>query len=456
MRFASKPIQESHEAPLADDGRWEALIEQFSRRHAPAKARHVDGNACYVISVRSPREEADAANKLAEIVGLVTAQGDRIVASEQARLPRIDARTFVGRGLAASISERAFEAGADMIVIDAELSPSQTRNLEDAMGMPICDREAVILNVFLAHAKTRRARVQVEVAHLEYLRPRIRGLGLEMDQQAGGLMRARGPGETASELLARRLDGRLADLRRALAKLDASAAQQRSRRARCNRVALVGYTNAGKTTLMNALTGSALSAADAPFETLDATSRCLSRHGGDIILSDTVGFIRKLPERLLASFESTLAEAAEADLLVIVVDASDVEWPMHIATTTRQLHRLGCGDTPRLYVFNKVDRLANAPLAASEIQRHVGTDVWVATSRHDTKGHDALRARIVTMARPDHVHARVFVAYDDVAAMGLVHARCDVLVADARADGIRFTLNADRRVIADLKRTPRS
>lgn len=275
LRFTSKPIAESNEAPIADDGRLESVVERFERRNAPAKPPDARGNACHVVSVSLRGEGADPDNKLREIVGLVRAQGDRVVGQEIVRLTQLDPRTYLGRGTSAAVAERALEQGADMLVLDAELSPSQLRNLEDAAGMPICDREAVILNVFQAHATTRRARIQVEVAHLEYLRPRIRGLGLEMDQQAGGMMKARGPGETASELLARRLDGRLADLRRALDKLAAAGAEQRRRRADCARIVLVGYTNAGKTSLMNALTEAGLSARDSLFETLDTTSRSL-------------------------------------------------------------------------------------------------------------------------------------------------------------------------------------
>lgn len=160
-----------------------------------------------------------------------------------------------------------------------------------------------------------------------------RGVGLDMDQQTGGMARARGPGETASELLARKLDGRLEELKKALRRLEQSGRTQRKRRDDCKRMVLVGYTNAGKTSLMNALTGARLSARDMPFETLDTTSRCLTRHGGDVVISDTVGFIRRLPDRLLGSFESTLAEVTEASLLVIVVDISDDERDLHAETT---------------------------------------------------------------------------------------------------------------------------
>jgi GTP-binding protein HflX len=185
------------------------------------------------------------------------------------------------------------------------------------------------------------------MAHLEYLRPRIRGIGLDMDQQAGGLMNARGPGETGSELLARQLDGRLTELRRQCTRLERAGQTQRSGRSSCKRIALVGYTNAGKTSLMNGLTAAGLSARDVPFETLDTTSRCLTRHGGDVLLSDTVGFIRRLPARLLASFETTLAEIREASLLAMVVDLSDPEWAMHADTTEAVLERLEAAEIPR-------------------------------------------------------------------------------------------------------------
>ncbi len=167
-----------------------------------------------------------------------------------------------------------------------------------------------------------------------------------MDRQAGGVMGSRGAGETASELLARRLDGRLAELRRRLEHLETSDRARRKRRSGCARVALVGYTNAGKTSLMNALTEAELSVRDRPFETLDTTSRSLSRYGGDVLLSDTVGFIRDLPQRLYASFETTLAEVAESTLLVVVLDVSNPEHEAHLASTDEVLERLGARGTP--------------------------------------------------------------------------------------------------------------
>ena len=169
-----------------------------------------------------------------------------------------------------------------------------------------------------------------------------------MDQQAGGIMAGRGPGETASELLARRLDKRLTELKKALKRVQIAGKAQRRGRAQCKRIALVGYTNAGKTTLMNGLASTELLAQDMPFVTLDSTVRCLTRHGGDILLSDTVGFIRRLPNCLLASFETTLAELREATLIVPVVDASDPEWEMHLETTHKMLADIGGGYDPKI------------------------------------------------------------------------------------------------------------
>ena len=308
MKFHSKPLEEHAEVPLADDGRWEAIVAHWTRREAPQRGAAPSGNACFVLSVHRNGDRGDPSAQLAEMTSLVQTQGDRVVGTEVHELHHPDPRTLIRSGVAERIADHARRSSADLLVVDAELSPSQTRNLEDVTGLPVADREAVILNVFERHATTPRARAQVELAHLEYLRPRIRGIGLNMDQQAGGVMGNRGSGDTASELLARNLDGRLVELRRRLEQIKRADAQRRRQRTRAFRVALAGYTNAGKTSIMNALCDAGLSARDRPFETLDATTRCLTRHGGDVLLSDTVGFIRRLPERLFASFESTLAE----------------------------------------------------------------------------------------------------------------------------------------------------
>ena len=453
MRFHSKPIEEHAEVPLGDDGRLDELISDYRARRKERRAAH-SGNACYVLSICRRNEADAAAAQLAEITSLVTAQGDRVVGEESHVLTKPEARTFIRSGVAERCAARARELGADMLVLDAELSPSQTRNLEDATGLPICDREAVILNVFERHATTRRARMQVEIAHLEYLRPRIRGLGLNMDQQTGGMTKARGPGETASELLARRMDDRISYLRRSLARLKQSESSQRKRRAGCARVALVGYTNAGKTSLMNALTSAGLSARDRPFETLDTTSRSLSRHAGDVLLSDTVGFIRHLPERLFASFESTLAEVTEASLLLVTVDLSDPEAARHLETTEALLDQLGAGHIDRLIVFNKLDRLAQPPDPAALALLSHGRP-YVALSSHDPIAVEALRERILSQVRMHHRQRELFVPYARSELSARIYARCRVLRTTAAPNGTQFLIEGEAHVVDEIARAAR-
>lgn len=453
MKFHSEPVDEHAEVPLADDGQYEELLAHFARRAKPQRSVTEHGNACFVLSVQR-RGQAGAA-QLEEITGLVEAQGDRVVGRQTYLLVKPDPRTLLRRGVAERVGLEARECGADLLVVDAELSPSQTRNLEDVTGLPICDREAVILNVFERHATTRRSRIQVEIAHLEYLRPRIRGIGLNMDQQAGGLMGSRGPGETASELLARRLDGRLAELRQHLFRLERSGSAQRKHREACSRVVLVGYTNAGKTSLMNALTSAGLPTRDRAFETLDTTSRCLTRHGGDVLLSDTVGFIRRLPKRLLASFESTLAEVREASLLLQVVDASDPELDQHLETTEAILEELGAAQLPRLLVFTKVDRLAEAVDADALAAMSRGRD-HIALSSHDARAVLELRRRLLAAVRAHHAVREVFVHDEHRDITRLIYARCRVHEVVATAKGAQFVIEGEPHVVDEIARTLRS
>jgi GTP-binding protein HflX len=454
MKFHSKPVEEHAEAPLADGGRWEEIVAHWSCREALRRGPVPSGNACYVLSVQRPADRGHPSAQLAEITSLVQSQGDRVVGSEMHELHRPDPRTLIRRGIAERIGNHARDVGADLLVIDAELSPSQTRNLEDATGLPVADREGVILNVFQRHATTRRARAQVELAHLEYLRPRIRGIGLDMDQQAGGVMGNRGSGDTASELLARNLDDRLVELRRRLEQIKRADCERRRRRRRAFRVALAGYTNAGKTSLMNALCDAGLSARDRPFETLDTTTRCLTRHGGDVLLSDTVGFIRRLPDRLFASFESTLAEISEASLLLVVVDVSDPEWQEHLGHTETVLGRLGAAPLPRLVVFNKIDRLSAVPSAA-DLASLAGDREYLCVSAHHRTAMDSLRSAILATARAQHAVRELFVPYERGELSGRIYAQCRVLRTHATARGTQFLIEGAPSLVEQLARACR-
>jgi GTP-binding protein HflX len=453
MKIHSKPVEEHAEAPSPDDHRWEAIVAHWRRREAPHITTASTGNACYLLSVQHRGDAGDPQAQLAEMASLVRTQGDRVVGMELHQLHRPDPRTLIRSGIADRIGTAARDAGADLLVVDAELTPSQARNLEDAAGLPVADREAVILNVFERHATTPRARAQVELAHLEYLRPRIRGIGLNMDQQAGGVMGSRGSGDTASELLARRLDDRLTELRRRLDQITRAEAGRRQQRTRAFRVALTGYTNAGKTSLMNALCRTELSVRDRPFETLDTTTRCLTRHGGDVLLSDTVGFIRRLPDRLFASFESTLAEIREASLLLVVLDASDPELQEHLRLIQLVLERLAAAALPRLVVFNKSDRLGtgqDAPLAPL-----AGGHEHVTVSAHDPRAVERLREAILTAARSRQAVREVFVPYERAELCGRIYARCRVLRSRATPRGTQLLIEGAASTVAQLARACR-
>lgn len=447
-QFNSKAIPEHSEVPLADDGRFEKLVEHWSARETSgAVGQDV---ASYVVSVGTERDPRVRASQMAEILALVQNQGGRVVGQESCHLAEPNPRTLLGKGKAQAIAERAHACGATMIVLDAELSASQARNLEDAAGIAICDREAVILNVFLRHARTRQARMQVEIARLEYLRPRIRGVGLDMDQQMGGTKNARGPGETASELMARKLDGRLDELRKAMKRLERARNTQRQQRSDCQRLVLVGYTNAGKTSLMNALTASSLSARDMPFETLDTTSRCLTRHGGEIVISDTVGFIRRLPERLLASFESTLSEICDATLLVIVVDVSEYERELQLETTLRLLRKMGAHEIPRFYVYTKLDRLSSRP-SSDELAGLSEGHPWAILSIHDANAVHQLESALIETVRRGEEELTAFVPYSAVSVLGIVYGKCRVIASDATDQGANLRLRGPAPILSRIK-----
>jgi GTPase len=447
-KFSSNAISEHAEVPLADEGQFEELARYWNERKTVSTS--AEDSAVYVASVGSERDPQVRAAQLAEIVALVQSQGGRVAGQESCHLSSPNATTLLGKGLARDLAARARACGATMLVLDAELSPSQTRNLEDAAGISVCDREAIILNVFLRHARTRRSKIQVEIAQLEYLRPRIRGVGLDMDQQTGGMARARGPGETASELLARKLDTRLEELKKSLRKLELSSAVQRRQRADCKNLVLVGYTNAGKTSLMNALTSAGLSARDMPFETLDTTSRCLTRHGSEVLLSDTVGFIRRLPERLLASFESTLVEIRDAALLVLVIDVSDHERELQLQTTLQLLEKLGAQHIPRFYVFNKADRLGAAPERA-ELERWSDGQPFALLSSQNPAAVGTLKVELLQAARADEMELTTFVPYSAAQTLALIYGTCRVLGSDAQGDGLALRLRGPRGVVSRIR-----
>jgi GTP-binding protein HflX len=288
-------------------------------------------------------------------------------------LRTVDPRTFIGRGKTAEVREMARQRGATIAIFDDALSPVQARNLEQELGLRVVDRSQLILDIFAQRARSLEGKLQVEIAQLSYLQPRLTRQWAHLSRQtssgagAAGRIGTRGPGETQLEVDRRRLRERLTRLRTRLRQVERTRALQRQRRLEVPwpTVALVGYTNSGKSTLMNALTEAGVEAADRPFSTLDPTIRRLKLPGrAQVMLADTVGFIHRLPHMLVEAFKATLEEVRVADLLLHVVDASSSLADEQVAVVDGVLEQIGAGGTPRLMVLNKTDLVEHSPYGA--------------------------------------------------------------------------------------------
>jgi len=351
--------------------------------HAGRDHRHLDGSL-------------DELERLADTAGASVLE--RVI---QRRGP-IHPGTFVGKGKLQELRDRVEATDGDMVIFDDDLSPAQIRNLEKALQRKVVDRSELILDVFARRARTRESRLQVELAQLEYALPRLTGLWRHLERQAGGIG-TRGPGETQLETDRRLVRERIARLKKELAAVERERETQRRRRRREFRAAIVGYTNAGKSTMFNAMTRAQVFVEDRLFATLDATTRQLVSPTRKVaLLTDTVGFIRKLPHHLVASFHSTLVEAIEADLLLHVVDASDPHFRRQIESVDEVLEEILPAPRPTTLVFNKADRIDEEHAAALRIE-YPGSFV---VSGRDGSGLDRLRAAIWEQsARGPLVHA---------------------------------------------------
>jgi GTP-binding protein HflX len=336
---------------------------------------------------------------------------------------------------------------ADLVLVDHDLTPTQARNLERATGVEVLDRTAVILAIFQRHARSREARLQVEIARLSYLAPRLRETGGGRDREGGGIG-GRGAGESASELDRRKVRDRIAELRAELAAVEREAGTRRKRRGAQNTVALVGYTNAGKSSWMRALTGSEVLVEDKLFATLGTTVRVLQPEGATrVLVSDTVGFIKHLPHDLVASFRSTLDEARECDLLVHVVDASDPDFESQIRVTREVLGSIGATESPSLLLLNKADRLdaeARARIAAA----HTGELLLSAKLPEDVH---TLRERILAFFERDMQEEDLLVPYALQRLVAEAHAKGHVLAERHDADGTHLRVRATPEVLARLR-----
>jgi len=314
---------------------------------------------------------------LNELAFLAETAGGKVLKTFIQKLDNPNPKTFLGSGKLNEIKNYVDQHPIDIVIFDDELSPAQQKNLEKTLGVKIIDRTRLILDIFAKRAQTSYARTQVELAQYQYLLPRLTGMWTHLERQRGGIG-MRGPGETEIETDRRIVRDKIALLKKKLAAIDKQMTTQRSNRGKMVRAALIGYTNVGKSTLMNVLSKSNVFAENKLFATLDTTVRKIVVHNIPFLLSDTVGFIRKLPTQLIESFKSTLNEVTEADLLIHVIDIAHPNFEEQINTVNEILHEINAGEKPVVYIFNKIDLLPGTPESNIEnLQK-----IWLTKTSH--------------------------------------------------------------------------
>lgn len=388
-----------------------------------------------LVGIYGPQLERDLASEHLEELALltITAGGEPVTRVLQQRFaPNV--ATYVGKGKLEEIAQIAESEKADLLIFDDDLSPSQAKNINRITKLKVLDRSGLILDIFAARAKTNAAKLQVELAQLEYLLPRLSRYWTHLERQSGGIG-SKGPGETQLETDRRLITKRVAWLKEKLEKLDRQRATQRSGRVDRLRISLVGYTNAGKSSLMNSLTGAGVYAEDKLFATLDATVRQFKISTFTYLLSDTVGFIRKLPHGLIESFKSTLDEINESDLLLHVVDASAAALQENIDVVGATLEEIGAGDKPTLLVFNKIDRIPDAETMNDLMVRFPGA---VCISALRNIGLDDLKVSIT--AKMEHLWTRqeAVVPFERYDVVSWLRASADISREWIEQDGYHF------------------
>jgi GTP-binding protein HflX len=395
-----------------------------------------------------PASEPETEAHLDELSLLVDTAGADEAARVLQRRDHPDPATYIGRGKAEELRDLSEAVDADTVVFDAELSPAQSRNLERILGRTAIDRTAVILDIFAQNARTQEGKAQVELAQLRYRLPRLRGRGRGLSQQAGGIG-TRGPGETQLEVDRRRLIRRMSSLEADLRRLtDTRRLQRKSRRrSRLSAVSLVGYTNAGKSTLLNRLTGAGVLVEDRLFATLDPRTRRLQLPGGEpVLVSDTVGFVRKLPHQLVEAFRSTLEVVTESDLLVHVVDSASPDPEAEIDAVHVVLEEIGATGVPELLAFNKCDL---GDQAARLAERHPGS---VVISAATGAGIDGLLSAIGDRLRAAMEVLDLVVPYERGEVLASLHREGEVLVETYGEDATTVRVRLDRAAAARIRR----
>ena len=411
-----------------------------------------------LVGVWTEGTSTDADNSLIELAALAETAGSQVLEGLIQRRGRPDPATFVGRGKVDELLSVVTSTGADTVICDGELSPSQLRNLEQRVKVKVVDRTALILDIFAQHAKSKEGKAQVELAQLEYLLPRLRGWGETLSRQSGGSGRGggagggvglRGPGETKLETDRRRINTRIARLRREIKGLRTVRAIKRARRNRNNMpaVAIAGYTNAGKSSLLNRVTGAGVLVEDALFATLDPTTRRARDADGRIYtLSDTVGFVRHLPHQIVEAFRSTLEEVADADLVVHVVDGAHPDPEGQVRAVREVLAEVGADSVPELLVVNKIDSADEETLL--RLKRAWPDALFV--SARSGRGIDEFRTTMEAHLPRPAVELRVVVPYDRGELVARLHRRAKVLSTAHIAEGTALHVRVDPALAAEL------
>lgn len=406
----------------------------------------------FVVALELPLRHSDgwsAAESLDELERLIDTAGGVVIGREIQARAKVDTATFIGSGKAEEIEMLRRHMEFDMVIFDSELSPVQQRNLEEILGCQVLDRTTVILDIFAQRARSREAKLQVELAQLNYRLPRLTGKGAELSRLGGGIG-TRGPGETKLEVDRRRIRERISALRQELAEIKAHRARLRSDRARgaVPVVALTGYTNAGKSTLHRALAGSDVLAEDRLFATLDATTRRVEPEDGEpYLLVDTVGFIHNLPTFLVAAFRSTLEEVNDADLLLHVVDASHPKRTEQIQTVVDVLKELGAGEKPTLFVYNKADQADPGEL--DHMVRHTPGSVAVAAATGLNL--DGLQRAVQEALANRRELVETVIPYTKSGWTAWVHERGRVLAEEHREDGTYIKAELEKGLAGRLR-----
>ncbi len=397
----------------------------------------------------------DAENSLRELAALAETAGSTVLAGVVQRRLRPDPATYLGSGKARELHDIVADEGADTVICDGELAPSQRRALEDVVEVKVIDRTALILDIFAQHAKSKEGKAQVELAQLQYLLPRLRGWGASMSRQAGGRVAggegigSRGPGETKIELDRRRINSKIAKLRREIRDMKTTRDTKRSGRKahRIPSVAIAGYTNAGKSSLLNRLTGAGVLVENALFATLDPTvRRAETQDGRPYTLADTVGFVRSLPHQLVEAFRSTLEEVADADLLLHVVDGSHPDPEGQISAVRAVLADVDATDVPEIVVINKAD--AADPEVLDRLCRHEKRSIVV--SARTGEGLQELRDAIDAALPRPLIPMTLLVPYHRGDIVHRLHTEADVVSEEHTADGTRLEVKVTDDLVGPL------